>query len=80
MKTFTVILKAPIDVVRKYCTEHLPGARLRYSEAKAMTAIQHPTLTELGTQGVQDICYAKQLPLVRCVHIKPFADGETRSS
>ena len=79
-KVFTVILAAPIDVVRRHCQEHLPGAKLRYSEAKAMTAIQHPSLTELGPDGVRDICFAQQLPLVRCVHISAFADGEARTS
>ncbi len=68
----TVLLKASLDAVELQVGEHLPGAKLRYSKRKAMTAVQHPELSAMGEQGVRRIARAYALPLVGCVDIKAF--------
>ena len=68
----TVVLAVNIDAIRPYIDEHLPGARMRYNAKKAMTAVQHPQLAEMGEDGVKRIVRAYQLPYVCCVNIKPF--------
>lgn len=69
----TVVLAGNIDAIRPHVDEHLPGARMRYNSKKAMTAIQHPELADMGEEGVRRIVRAYQLPFVCCVNIKPFS-------
>lgn len=68
----TVLLRAPLSVVREHAATYFPKARLKYNEKKRLTAVQDDELADWGEERIRTIARMRGLPLVAVVDIKPF--------